>query len=452
MIKKALIIVLLVIALFSGYFYFNLWPQLPIANGYAAKKMCSCTFISQRTQESIQSEDLGFGPLAQTKTTINRQNKSVTTSLLGMRPRTAVFRNGAGCILLKDDDDYNIDFHVDRPILRSELSWPEGTALADDSTFVNVDRDQLMSAIYAAFDESRNMDSLMTRAVVVIHNGQLVAEEYANGFGPETEILGWSMTKSITATMIGILIKNGLLNLDDTNLFEEWTDDRANITLRDLLQMQSGLAFSETYGAISDATNMLFNAENISLIPKSNQLAHDPGSHWSYSSGTTNLLARIIRDRLGNDESYWHLPYDSIFTRIGMTSPIMETDESGNFIGSSYMYATPRDWARFGLLYLNQGNWKGTQIVDSSFVEFVRTPASASGNIYGGQFWLNAAHAAYPDVPSDLFSCNGFQGQFVFIIPSYNLVVVRMGLSEEPIFNNNNFLKEILKAFHPVEG
>ena len=296
------------------------------------------------------------------------------------------------------------------------------------------------------FDASRNMDSVKTRAVVVVYKDSLIHESYSNGFDKDTEILGWSMSKSITGTLIGMLVKEGRLALTDKKLVPEWTDDRIEITLKDLLQMQSGLQFSEEYTSLSDATNMLYQSDNSASIPLSQPLAYPPGSHWSYSSGTTNLLMKLIQNRMPDKQSYLAYPYEGLFNKIGMSTAVMETDESGLYIGSSYTYATPRDWAKFGLLYLNQGNWYGEQIIDTSWVDFVRTPAENSGNIYGGQFWLNFDHSSQPDVPEDMFFAAGFQGQFVYIIPSYDLVVVRMGLSEMPVFNDNVFLKRIIDA------
>jgi len=238
------------------------------------------------------------------------------------------------------------------------------------------------------------------------------------------------------------------MNLEDKTLFESWTnDDRRNITLRDMLQMQSGLAFQEEYAELSDATKMLFMSEDASVIPRIQFSEHEPGTHWSYSSGTTNLLSKLVMNKIGNKEEYLRFPYDSLFNKIGMNSAVLETDESGLYTGSSFCYATPRDWAKFGLLYLNNGNWYGDQVVEESWVDFVQDPASNSDGEYGGQFWLNYNHSTYPDAPADLYSCNGFQGQFVFIIPSRDLVIVRMGLAERPAFDPNKFLKGILRAF-----
>ena len=445
--KKLLLLLPAALTIGVAYFYFRLYPQLPIADGYAARKMCSCTFIAGRSQESIQETDLGFGPLSMTRTRIDRDSGSAVTTLFGMAPRTAVYRGDVGCILLSGKDDNGISLSIDRPVLPDTLLWPRGTSLAYPAPPQGVDMEKLNAAVRNAFDPGMAMSSKKTRAVVVVHEGRLLAEAYAPGFDAQTEILGWSMTKSITGTMIGILVKNKVLSLEDTGIFPGWTDDRKRISLEDMLRMQSGLAFTEDYGSVSDATRMLFTSEDVSAIPGSKPLVNEPGAYWSYSSGTSNLLSRLVRDRLGSEKAYLHFPYDSIFNRIGMTSAVMETDESGTFIGSSYCYATPRDWAKFGLLYLNGGNWFGDQVVDTSWVDFVRTPASHSDGIYGGHFWLNAGRHSLPDAPEDLFSCNGFQGQYVFIIPSYGLVVVRMGLAEEPDFDPNGFLKEILESF-----
>ncbi len=447
MIKKSLLILLLLIIAAAIYIYFVFFPQFPVANGYAAKKMCSCTFISERSQESIQSEDLGISPLSLTKTTINQISKSATSSIFGLSPRTAVYRNDVGCILIDGVDDYATNLSIRRPAVSPVSTWPKGSNLQYDSIPPEVNMTKLNEAVASAFDASLDMDILKTRAVVVVYKNQLLAEKYANGYTADTELLGWSMAKSITSTLIGVLAKDDNLDIKDTNLFESWAnDDRSQISLKNLLQMQSGLAFQEEYASLSDATKMLFMSEDVSVIPRIQFPVYKPGEHWSYSSGTTNLLSKLIQNKIGNQEEYLRFPYDTLFNRIGMNSAVMETDESGVFIGSSFMYATPRDWAKFGLLYLNNGNWYGDQIIDEEWVELAKTPAEHGQGIYGGHFWLNHEQSAYDDVPADLYSCNGFQGQYVFIIPSKDLVVVRMGLAEDPIFNINDFLKEILKS------
>ena len=447
--KKTLLVILLLLIAAVAYLYVTYAPQLPIASGYAAKRMCSCTFLSERSQESIQREDLSFGPLAMTSSKIDRDEKKVTSSLYGLASRTAVYREGVGCILLDGEDDHNTRLQLPSHDVSSSELWPLGSSTLYDSISTFVNMDLLYAVIDSSFDPGYAIKNKKTRAILVAHKGQLLAEKYAAGYHKDTKMIGWSMSKSITATMIGILVKQGALSLEDDHLFDSWQDERSDITLKDLLQMQSGLAWSEDYGTVNDVTEMLYKSEDATVIPKSQKIAFDPGTHWYYSSGTSNLLCNIVKEQVDNTEAYLRFPYDSIFCRTGMYNTVMETDEAGNYIGSSYTYATARDWARFGQLYLNQGNWYGDQIVDTSWVDFVSTPNTHSDGTYGGHFWLNAKQHKYPDAPKDMYSCEGFEGQAVYIIPSYDLVVVRLGLAEEPHFDFNRMLREILAAIEP---
>ena len=419
-----------------GLFYILIYPKLPIATGYAAKKMCSCTFIDGRNQEVIQNEDLGFSPLNLTKTSIDKDSKTVQSSIYGLAKRTAEYRDGLGCVLLNGKDDHHVSYS-------RKSAGPKKDIIVSKTTSLNVS--ELDKAIDNAFDPEGELTSKKTRAVVVYHRDTLVAERYAQGFTADSKILGWSMTKSIMNALIGIMVKNGDIDIREKNLFPQWTDERADISLHDLLQMQSGLEFVEDYAEVSDVTKMLYLCDDIVEVASDVPLVHEPGSHWYYSSGTSNLISGIIRKKIDSDRSYWSFPYDSLFSRIGMTTAVMETDEAGNYIGSSYCYATPRDWGKFGLLYLNNGFMNGDSILSKSWIDYTREAASASEGDYGAHFWQNHNHSAYPDVPSDMYSCNGFQGQYVFIIPSYDLVVVRMGLSER--FDVNTFLKNILSSF-----
>jgi CubicO group peptidase (beta-lactamase class C family) len=188
---------------------------------------------------------------------------------------------------------------------------------------------------------------------------------------------------------------------------------------------------------------MLFLDKDMTKIQLTKPLVGKPNESWNYSSGTTNLLSGFIRNQFKAHQDYLDFWYAELIDKIGMSSMIVETDFSGNYIGSSYGWATARDWAKFGLLYLHNGNWNGTQILNESWINYTKTPTNTSNGEYGAQFWLNAG-GVYPNVPKDLYSCNGYQGQYVFIIPSKELVIVRFGLAENPIFNVNQFLSEIL--------
>ena len=281
---------------------------------------------------------------------------------------------------------------------------------------------------------------------MVLYKGYVIAERYDEGFTKDTRILGWSMTKSILATLYGIMEYQGKLSPNDPVPLPSWqNDERKDITLNHLLRMQSGLAWDEDYTTISDVTRMLFSATNMAVAQSTKKVVAPPTEIWNYSSGTSNLLSGILRTKFANYQGYLNYPYKSLIDRIGMHSMLLETDLAGNFVGSSYGWANTRDWGKFGQLYLNNGNWNGTQLFDRSWVTYVSTPTINSNGTYGAHFWLNA-EGKYPDVPRDLYSANGYQGQFVFIIPSKDLVVVRTGLAEEPDFDANKFLSEIISA------
>ena len=252
------------------------------------------------------------------------------------------------------------------------------------------------------------------------------------------------MTKSITATYFGILQKQGKFDINKPAPIAEWkNDERKNITTNDLLHMNSGLEWEEDYNKISDVTKMLFLSEDMSKSQIEMPSVYKPNTHWNYSSGTTNLLSGILRQQFKTHQEYLDFWYSSLLDKIGMNSSLVEVDMAGNYVGSSYGWATTRDWAKFGLLYLHKGNWNGEQILDESWVKYASTPTNTSNGQYGAQFWLNAG-GYFPDVPKEMFYCSGYQGRMIAIFPSRDLVIVRMGLTEEPDFNFNDFLKEVV--------
>ncbi len=445
MLKKLLLILLLASFLLAVLTYFFITPILPVATGYAVKKMCSCHFIADRTQESIQKDDLKAFPLNWVRTKIDETNKSVSSTLFGMAEQRAVYRDNLGCILLQGEDDYHVQLKL--PKFKRDVSgdWPIGEQKTANK-IEGVDYQKLQEVVDGVFDPSLEMDSIRTRAVVVIYKDTLIAEKYAKGFDKDTEILGWSMSKSVVNALIGILVKDGKLDIEQDHLFSHLTDERSTITLNDMLQMQSGLDFKENYTTKSDATEMLFMSENAAEVASRPALEVAPGTKWYYSSGTTNALMGLVRSQFETQEAYLKFPHERLFHKIGMYSMVLEIDESGNYIGSSFGYATPRDWAKFGLLYLNEGNWYGEQIVDTSWVEYSRQAAEHSGGLYGAHFWHNHDHAKFKDVPTDMYYCSGFQGQYVYIFPSHDLIVVRMGLNEGEGYDANGFLKGIIEV------
>ena len=281
-----------------------------------------------------------------------------------------------------------------------------------------------------------------------------MAERYAPGFGVDTRQLGWSMTKTVAGALAGVLVKDGRWALEKPVPVPEWTepgDPRGAITLRDLLQMQSGLEFKEEYSPLTDVTTMLFDVGDAGGYAASKPLAHPVGTRWSYSSGTTNILCRAMRDTLG-DEAYAGFPRAALFGPIGARSMLIEPDASGVFVGSSFGWATPRDWARLGLLLAQDGVWSGQRLLPEGWVDVLRAPAAASGGRYGGHVWLRLGDAGEESHPPDTFHFAGHDRQLMTVIPSRQLVVLRMGLARSMRFYNHAELVRDVLAALPAEA
>lgn len=282
-----------------------------------------------------------------------------------------------------------------------------------------------------------------TRAVVVIYKDQIISEKYADGFHKDSKLLGWSMTKSLLSTVYGVLEHQGKLNVKDKAPVASWqNDERKNITISNLLQMNSGLEWDENYEEISDATKMLFLERDMTKMQENKPLVGTPNESWNYSSGTTNLLSGILRTQFKTHQEYLDFWYTDFIDKIGMSSMVLEADLSGNYVGSSYSWATARDWGKFGLLYLKNGNWNGEQLFTKEWVAYITTPTPTSNGTYGAQFWLNAENH-FKDVPKNMYYADGFQGQRVYVLPDQDMVIVRFGLKN---FDENTFLKGVISS------
>jgi CubicO group peptidase (beta-lactamase class C family) len=274
--------------------------------------------------------------------------------------------------------------------------------------------------------------------VVVVHEGQIVAERYARGVGPETPLPGWSMGKSVLSALVGILIDEGRLTLDQRELMPGWQspDPRARISIEDLLRMRSGLRFSEAYGnPWSDVLQMLFNCPDSAAYAASQPLSAAPGSVWSYASGTTNILSAIVRRTVGNS-AYLLWPRQVLFEPLEMPSAMLEPDASGTFVCSSFMLATATDWARYGELWLNGGRWGERRILSADWIRFSTTPTPESPDgRFGAHWWLKlnpeigGSDPAAAAIAPDAFFAIGHEGQTLTVIPSRRLVIVRLGAS-----------------------
>lgn len=429
------------------FFGFTTYPKLDLISGFSAKSIASGHFIDKRSQEMIELGDNDMDLIDLAKNKINDKEKYATSSVYGLKERKAIYREGLGVTLINDDFDVSKPYLVPkRTKVENNLPYPYGNQEPKDTVFSNIDYAKLERALADAFDKKGEKNK-RTRSIVILHKDKLVAEKYDTGFDKNSRILGWSMTKSLMATYFGILQKQGKININNPAPIAGWKkDERAKITINDLIHMNSGLEWEEKYDKICDATKMLFEAEDMAKVQLEKSLIGTPNQSWNYSSGTSNLLSSILRDQFKTHQEYLDFWYSSLIDKIGMHSMLVETDMVGNYVGSSYAWATTRDWAKFGLLYLRNGNWNGEQLFEEGWSKYVATPTNTSNGRYGGHFWLNAG-GKYPDAPKDMYYASGFQGQKIFIIPSMDLVIVRFGLTDDEAYDFNGLLKGVLVGF-----
>lgn len=434
--------VLLILALV--YLRIEIYPQLDLISGFSAKSVASGHFLDNRSLETIQQGDNDIDKIDWATNEINDTERFVTSKVYGFKERKAIYREGLGATLINDDFDVSKPYNVPkRNKINNNLPFPYGNLEPKDTVFSTIDYAKLNAIVANAFDKKGKKDK-RTRSVIVIYKDKIIAEKYADGFDKNSKILGWSMTKSLTATYFGILQKQSKFDIMKSAPIAEWaTDERSKITTNDLLHMNSGLEWEENYSKICDATKMLFIEKDMTKSQINKPLVGKPNNTWNYSSGTTNLLSGILRKQFKTHQEYLDFWYTNLLDKIGMNSAIVETDMAGNFVGSSYGWATTRDWAKFGLLYLHKGNWNGEQIFEESWAKYVSTPTNTSNGQYGAQFWLNAG-GRFPNAPKDMFYASGYQGQMVAIFPSHDLVIVRMGLKEDPEFDFNGLLSGIV--------
>jgi CubicO group peptidase (beta-lactamase class C family) len=430
------------------YLRISIYPQLDLISGFASKSVASGHFLDNRSLETIQQGDNDIDKVDWATNEIDDKSRFATADVYGLKKRKAIYREGLGALLINDNFDVTKPYLVPkRTQIENNLPFPYGNNEPIDTLFADIDYQKLTAAVANAFDQKGQKDK-RTRSVVVVYKDKIIAEKYADGFSKNSRILGWSMTKSITATYFGILQKQGKIDIMKPAPIAEWkNDERKKITLNNLLQMNSGLEWEEDYGKISDVTKMLYIAEDMTTPQIDKPLVGKPNSTWNYSSGTTNLLSGILRKQFKTHQEYLDFWYNSLFDKIGMHSALVEVDMNGNFIGSSYGWATTRDWAKFGLLYLHKGNWNGEQLFDESWSKYVSTPTNTSNGSYGGQFWLNAG-GKFPNAPKDMYYASGYQGQMVAIFPSHDLVIVRMGLKEDPEFDFDGLLSGIVSSLN----
>lgn len=352
------------------YYAFETYPKLDLISGFSSKSVASGYFLDHRPLDVIEKGDNDIKLIDLADNKIHEKEKFAEASVYGLKTRKAIFREGLGAVLVNDDYDATQPYLVPkRAKPNTDSPFPYGNAEPKDTLFSNVNYNKLNTAVASAFDKN-NEKKRRSRAVIVIYKDKIISEKYADGFTKSSRLLGWSMTKSITATYFGILQQQGKFDINKPAPIPEWQNDaRKNITTSDLLHMNSGLEWNEDYSTISDVTKMLFLDEDMTRSQLIKPAIAKPNTHWNYSSGTTNLLSGILRSQFKTHQEYLDFWYSSLIDKIGMNSMLIEADMKGNYVGSSYAWATPRDWAKFGLLYLHKGNWNGLQVLDESWIK-----------------------------------------------------------------------------------
>ena len=421
-----------------GFSVTELGAAVRVATGMGAKLACSGRFVSGFDEAQIVEDLASYSPANRLLgLDYDLADKRVSATLLGMGRASASYREGLGCTLDIGDPSELDTIQVMAPAVVS-AEWPGGNQAPHI--------DQTLQQRVTTLLQQDNAAGLETRALLVVQDGKLVAEAYGEGVDAQTPLLGWSMGKSLTAMMLGRMEALELIQTDAAALFPQWQDDaRSQISLEDLLQMSSGLDFDETYAPGSDSTKMLFSAASASDVAMASPAKFTPGTHFAYSSGTTNLLARWLHERLGGEpQSSVDFFTNEILKPLGMRNTVFELDPSGVFVGSSYIYASARDWARLGQVMLNKGTLNGQRLLSEDWVSRASTPNGSDNDPrYGYQFWLNGGGEAlrFPQLPADAYFMLGNRKQVVMVSPSTNTVIVRLGWTRGDYPTGENFAR-----------
>lgn len=457
----------------GGLFSLAIAPPelLRVGAAYSAKMVCSNVFLAGRDAQAVLNDDVqapGSPLLKVMRARVDQEQQTVHAGFFGFIGQgVAVYRPGTGCAVVPDGDvaraaQYRFSAAA-LPATDPKQPWPQGMQA------------QTVATVQSLIEQDALAGPGM-RAIAVIYRGQLVAQRYGKGFDAASRLLGWSMTKTVSAALVGLQVADGKLGMPQRGFWRANGDARAAIALSDLMAMSSGLQYNEGYGAVSDVTRMLYLEPDMAAYTASLPPVAAPGKVWNYSSGTTLLLSRLWQQAASGEPlntqtarnsaptPAWlatlALPQQRLFAPLGMLSAIMEADARGNLVGSSYLYATAQDWARFGQFLLQDGVWQDKRLLPEGFVATMQKVAPASGGQYGqGQLWRwgpegNTPEGQNPDAPFDLpadtYWMEGHDGQSIAIVPSQQLVVVRLGLTpHDRGYLPQRLLSEVIKAVQP---
>ncbi|MEX6632115.1 serine hydrolase domain-containing protein [Hyphococcus lacteus] len=423
-----------------------------IGAGYKAKTVCSELFVAGRNKAQVLGAEFAGMPATMEQVTVKVDEDAQTVKArgpFGLGGIHAVYRSGFGCTLANAGRV--------RPLVPVKLAdqaggeWPLARPISGEALDY-VDYAAVDFAITQSFEENTTNQ----RSFLVIVDGKIIDEMYAEGFSETTPFLSWSMAKSVTASLVGAAVLNGYVDIEAPIPVPEWAGDdaKSRITWNDMLRMQSGLSFEENYDdPRSDVNRMLFERPDAGGAASHSNAEYAPGEVWYYSSGTTNLIARTLRQVMKEQGvDFYQFAHDALLDPIGAESVVLEPDASGSFIGSSYVYATARDWARLGQLYLDDGIWDGVRLLPEGWSEYVTSPTTAADRQYGAHFWLNLDGADgrerfIPGLPESAYYMGGHEGQYVVIVPDKKMVMVRTGMTR-----GRPAMPEVAPLFSDVYG
>jgi CubicO group peptidase (beta-lactamase class C family) len=448
----------ILIALLALSIAFRPDRAIRVATGFVAHTLCSKTFVSGLDPQTVFSETVDRRGIRRLRWGLNyrldRASGSVDASFAGMLGSRAAFHDGFGCVTLHGPAKPYL-LKSDVAALKTPKTPPLLPEIAGPAVVEPSDA-KLKAALDHAFEEPAEPPFRRTKAVVVVRDGKVIAERYAGGIGVDTPLLGFSMTKSVVNALIGLLTQQGLVTPSMTAPIAEWRgadDPRREIEIEHLMRMTTGLALDETNSGFDLSSQMLYLYDDMAEPAVQAPLIAPPGTRWAYSSPSTQILARIIRDAVGGPEQTLRFAWRELFNPLGMRNVTLEFDGSGTLQGSSAMLASARDWARFGLLYLQDGIVGDKRILHEDWVDL--SAAATLDTDYGAGFWTNrseherAKGRIAMGIPRDAFFASGDLGQRIVILQSQRMVIVRLGDSVDPtgdIRGLGRLVKEVIAA------
>ena len=444
-----------------------LWLNIPeVTAGMAAKAVCSAHFVGGRseTAEDLMSKDVAPASPAFSlvSASIDDAQRSVTAKFAGVFSRRASLLDQRGCVLDAEPQPSAAPY---TPTPLRPTLWPQGDGTVPVAEWgAGVDSVGLQKAVQEAFVGAGDVNAANGRAVAVVQGGRLLVAQESEGFPPNVAMHGWSATKTVAAMLfykraqeVGLDINTPVVDAFRPSREPSWVadwrkDERKDITVADLLFMRDGLSNNEGYGPGGAVLQMLYGEPNMAAWAAEHPAAYPAGTHWEYLSATANILAEVTKGQFDTDEEYWAYAKKALFDPIGMTSATLETDTSGTWVGSSYQWASVRDWARLGQVMLKDGDWNGTQVLPPGWLALASTPSMPTGlgHGYGAMTWLPGDPVGgeckeYPGVPADTVAMDGHWGQRVVMVPSRDAVIVRLGWTfESSQFNGCKLVSDIL--------